>query len=116
MAKRNKRKRRKRLLTAHQACAFAMAILERQYPSISPVDWSVLVYPRTINATSIDFDLAHETESSHIAIGIEKGIPDTEFERIKEVVYRFGIRKPSPVVVLKNVPPFHSRALTAGLN
>ena len=99
-----------------EACAFVMNILERKFPFISPQDWSVLVYPRSINATSIGFDLAHETDAPHIAIAVEKGIPDSEFKRIEGVVYQFGIRQPFPVVVLKNVPPFHSRALTAGLN
>ena len=103
-------------LTAKEVCSFVLGVLEQQFPSVSPHDWSVLVYPRTVNATSIDFDLAHETESPHIAIAVEKGIPDSELERIEKVVYQFNISHPSLVILLKNVPPFHSRALTVVRN
>ena len=111
-----RKRKRKRLPPAAAVCSGILAILTLRYPSTVPSDWDLTLYPNTIDATSILFDLERSQGKPHIAVAIEKGISDSRYHRVESVIGEFGRTRGEPVVILKNAPHFDKRVVTANAN
>ena len=110
------RRKRKRLTPPAAVCSGILAILTSRYPLTVASDWDLTLYPNTIDATSILFDLELSQGKPHIAVAIEKGISDSRYRRVESVIGQFGRTRAEPVVILKNAPHFDKRAGTAHAN
>ena len=110
------RRKRKRLTPPVDVCSGILAILTSRYPLTVASDWDLTLYPNTIDATSILFDLELSQGKPHIAVAIEKGISDSRYRRVESVIGQFGRTRAEPVVILKNAAHFDKRAVTAHAN
>ena len=110
------RRKRKRLPPTAAVCSGILAILTSRYPLTVASDWDLTLYPNTIDATSILFDLERSQGKPHIAVAIEKGISDSRYHRVESVIGQFGRTRAEPVVILKNAPHFDKRVVTANAN
>ena len=103
MSKR-RRKRQQKKNEPTEPFDLIFGVLYSNFPDVPLSNWDVTVYKSDVSVESILFDLSYVSRSCMVAVGIEKGIPDIELEKINRALDNQSLLRKQRVVLLRNLP------------
>ena len=98
------KRKRKQKKNEPKAFNLIFGVLYSNFPDVPLSNWDVTVYKSDVSVESILFDLSYVSRSCMVAVGIEKGIPDIEFDKIDRAVENQSLLRKQQVVLLRNLP------------